>query len=82
MQMPETLSFKSDAYGYMLSYRGRPIGGAGSARRGRKHWRHVRADRAMFADDARREIAALKAGAGQPRMRAVIEEIDRAAEID
>ena len=29
MRTPQSLSFTSDAYGYMLTYRGQPIGGAG-----------------------------------------------------
>ena len=76
MLHPESLAFTSNAYGYMLTYRGENIGGAGNARREPKHWRHARADVAMFHDDARREVAALRAGTGQRRMREVIEAID------
>ena len=79
MRNPELLTFQSDAWGYMLIYCGQPIGGAGSLKRDPKHWRHMAADRVMYAGDARREVAALQAGAGQQRMRVLIERIDRAA---
>lgn len=79
MPNPQLLTFQSDAWGYMLIYCGQPIGGAGSLKREPKHWRHMAADRVMYADDARREVAALRAGAGQQRMRALIDLKDRAA---
>ena len=63
---PSQLSFTADAWGYMLTYRGQPIGGAGLAHRDRMHWRRARANREMFAADARRDIESLKLGAGGP----------------
>lgn len=75
--MPSDLTFKSDAYGYMLYYKGLPIGGAGTLRRAHKHWQHKRKDAQMYADDARREIAALEAGHGQERFRRAMTQIDR-----
>ena len=53
--------------------------GAGNAERRAKHWQHARKDREMFAEDARREIAQIKAGRGQPRLVALIDRIDGAA---
>lgn len=71
------LTFTSDAYGYMLFYKGKPIGGAGTLHRHTKHWQHLRKDVQMFADNARREIAALKAGRGQERFLRVMDQIDK-----
>lgn len=76
MLHPEALSFTSNAYGYMLAYRGQNIGGAGNAHRNPKHWQNARKDRAMFADGARREIEALKAGRGSATMKSAISQID------
>jgi hypothetical protein len=70
-------TFKSDAYGYMLYYKGQPIGGAGTLERKPKHWRHRQADVKMHADSARREIAQLEAGYGQKRLRDAVNAIDR-----
>lgn len=78
MKHPEFLTYTANAWGYMLTYRGQNIGGAGNANRNPKHWRHARADVAMFAEDARRAIAHLRAGRGRPDMRASIEKIDAA----
>lgn len=73
---PSQLSFTAAAWGYMLTYRGQPIGGAGLANRDRMHWRHAQANREMFAADARRDIERLKGGAGFPRYLEVIRKID------
>ena len=71
---PQVLTFQSDSRGYMLYYRGEPIGGAGTMPRstGReppKHWRHRRADARMHADAARRQIELLASGAGPQYLR-------------
>jgi hypothetical protein len=70
-------TFTSDAYGYMIYYRGKPLGGAGTKERNKKHWRHARADRKMFHDDAEREINSLVTGSGQARFLTVIRQIRR-----
>lgn len=70
------LSFTSDAYGYMLTYRGENLGGAGVKERKALHWKHRRDNLRMFAQDARREIALLTDGRGQPRFLQAIERID------
>lgn len=73
---PTQLAFTADAWGYLLTYRGQPIGGAGLARRDPMHWRHARANREEFASDARRDIEHLKRGTGQPRYLDAIRQID------
>lgn len=73
---PTQLAFTADACGYMLIYRGQPIGGAGLANRDRMHWRRAQANREMFAADARRDIERLKRGTGQPRYLDAIRQID------
>lgn len=78
MKHPEFLTYRADAYGYMLTYRGSDIGGAGNLQRSPKHWKHARADRAMFAASAQREVVALRDGSGRPDMRAAIDKIDAA----
>ena len=73
---PSRLGFTADAWGYRLTYRGQPIGGAGLAYRDRMHWRHAHANREMFTADARRDIEHLKRGTGQPRYLDAIRQID------
>lgn len=70
------LTFTSDAYGYMLQYKGQNIGGAGLMHRNPMHWKHAKANRAMFAADAERAIAAIEAGKGQARYMRVIDQIN------
>jgi hypothetical protein len=70
------LSYGSNSSGYTLFYRGVPIGGAGAQHTGRRHWRHVRADVRMYADNAAREVEYLKQGKGQPRFMAAIHQIE------
>ncbi len=52
--MKATWTFTADCKGYMLYRDGVPQGGAGVLERPR-HWRHQRANRVMFAEQARRE---------------------------
>ena len=73
---PTQLAFTADAWGYKLTYRGQPIGGAGLAHRDRIHWRYAHANREMFAADARLDIERLTRGAGQPRYLDAIRQID------
>jgi hypothetical protein len=76
------LTFRCGESGYMIFYRGQPIGGAGTLRHttGREpsmHWRHRRANIRLFADAARREIARLKEGGGPQFMRDVMATVDQ-----
>ena len=73
---PTQLAFTADAWGYKLTYRGQPIGGAGLAHRDRMHGRHAHANREMFAADARRDIEHLKSGTGQTRYLEQIRQLD------
>jgi hypothetical protein len=63
------LSFTYSANGYMLYYNGNPIGGAGVKLPREKplHWKHVRANREQFKQEAQMHIAAIKAGKGDKR---------------
>jgi hypothetical protein len=74
----KNLSYTYDADGYMLTYKGRPIGGAGVKLPREKplHWKHARANRHDNQQSAEREIAALIAGNGQGRFLEVITRID------
>jgi len=73
------LSYVFSATGYMLSYRGKNIGGVSSGAPGdrKRPWQHVHADRKMYAEMARNEIDALVAGQGQFRFVEVINRIDK-----
>lgn len=72
----EDFTFKYDAYGYMLYFHDKPIGGAGTLERNRKHWKHIRADLKMNRENAEREIDHLLNGSGQKRFLDVIEKIE------
>lgn len=69
------LKFTANAHGYMLYYKERPIGGAGT--RGKPlHWKHAQANVKGFGQDAQREIEAIKQGRGQARFLEAIARID------
>lgn len=74
----KNLSYTYNADGYTLTYKGRPIGGAGVQlpREKKLHWRHARANREQFQGDAEREIRLLLAGKGQSRFIEAIARID------
>ncbi len=74
---PKDFTFTSDAFGYSLSYKGQPIGGAGTVNRARKHPRTAEADRELYARGARMEIANLVDGRGPRYMRDYIQQIDQ-----
>lgn len=77
MGIAQHLDFTADSNGYMLTYKGQNLGGAGVLRRSRPLRGNQRRDNArMFAEDAKREIAALVAGGGQARFRQIIHQID------
>ena len=65
----EDFTFNADANGYMLFFRGKPIGGAGVKlpRETRLHWKHARANIQEFAGKAGSEIQLLPEGRGQRR---------------
>jgi hypothetical protein len=74
----EDFDFTYSHKGYMLTYKGKPIGGAGTLPTGKpKHWKHQRADLKMYREDANREIQDLLQGRGQARFLKVIKEIDQ-----
>ena len=55
-------TYSADAYGYMIVYKGKEIGGVGTDGRPAKHWRHARADSKMFNENAKQCIRDLLAG--------------------
>lgn len=69
------LSFKADARGYMITYKGQNLGGAGVMNKP-KHWRHQQKNIQQFTEHARMEIRDIKAGRVIPRYAEMIEEID------
>ena len=74
---PKDFTFTSTASGYALSYKGQPIGGAGTTSSERKHPSASKADRDLFARSARMEIAKLIEGYGPRYMRDHIEQINQ-----
>ena len=71
-------TYTADANGYMLFYKGQPLGGVGVKLPRSKplHWKHARANAKENNEQAKREIAELESGAGQSRYRNVINGID------
>lgn len=66
--------------GYMIFYKGNPIGGAGTLPSSKpKHWRHKRADVKMYTEQSDREIEQLVQGNGQQRFVDVINKINKGA---
>lgn len=74
----EDLSADVSMTGYMLRYRGQPIGGAGTLKKS-KNWQNQRADLKMYRENAEREIEHLVAGNGQARFLDAIKKIESAA---
>lgn len=77
---PAQFSHTSSSDGYMLYYRGKPLGGA-SVQLPRIHRRvahSIRKDAAMFSENAQRQISELKSGAGEARFWTCIHEIEAA----
>ncbi len=74
----EQLSYTANCNGYMLTYRGKPLGGAGVMLPREKplHWRHARANVKEFGEQARMSIEELKTGRGESRFLAVIAKIE------
>lgn len=72
------LTYTANANGYMLYYKGKPIGGAGVVLPRDRPLRGNQARNNMcnFAEDARMEIHALDAGRGQQRFRDAMLRID------
>ena len=58
----DDFTFDADAYGYMIKYKGRNIGGAGVIGRPRMHWKHARMNARDNAEYARREIEKILRG--------------------
>ena len=62
------ITFNYDRYGYMLFYKGLPIGGAGAKGKPKMHWQHARqnvADNHNYAESAKQ---GLLNGNGHPHM--------------
>lgn len=81
---PEHLTADITSDGYMLHYKGQPIGGVGTIlhrRTPNRHWTHERADRIMYAAAAKREIDKLVKGIGMPRFIDAIRAIDAVADV-
>jgi len=80
---PEDITYDSDSTGYMMYYKGKPIGGAGSLPSDKKkHWRNVSKDVSMYggmAETMRQNILNDNMGRG---MREAIEEIDAELGLD
>ena len=70
------LSFTHNWKGYMLTYRGQNIGGAGVRRDKPGRGSNTRKLAAVHAESARSCIESIKAGHGQKRFLDVIERID------
>lgn len=70
----EHFTYESNQNGYMIYYKGKPLGGAGVKlpRDQPLHRQYVKANRQMFQQDAEREIDALVSGNGQARFRVLI----------
>lgn len=78
---PEHLTADIASDGYMLRYKGQPIGGVGTILHQRtpnpkRHWTYERADRQMYAAASKREIDKLVKGTGMPRFIEAIRDID------
>jgi len=71
----EDFSFTYDAYGYMLKFRGRNLGGAGLAHRDPMSQKHQGANLALFYKQAEMEIQDLLAERGQGRFKKIIDEV-------
>lgn len=74
----EKFSYEVDPDGYMLFYKGKPIGGAGVQlpRVRPLHWRPAQANVRDFRRNARQEIEAIKQGKGETRFIENITRID------
>jgi hypothetical protein len=72
----EDLSFTSDKYGYMISYKGNEIGGASLYGKPKMHWKHAKANIIMFREQAIKTIMDLSKGVGPAYLLQVIETIE------
>lgn len=72
----EDISYYYNAKGYMMTYKGRPIGGAGIDRTARG----CRSNLKLFKQAAETTKSELARGGGSEYMKACIMEIDRAEE--
>lgn len=74
----QDFTFVVDRYGYMLYYKGMPLGGASTLDKNRKmHWKHARANIKMYSETSEREINLILQGAGQSRFIEAINKIDK-----
>jgi hypothetical protein len=73
------LSYTFNANGYMLTYRGRNIGGAGVMLPRSKplHWQHKKSNLELFRNQASRELEHLKQSQGRPDYFTTITKIDK-----
>jgi hypothetical protein len=71
-------TYEANANGYMLFYKGKPIGGAGVKlpRENPLHWKHARRNVQEFTGNAGSEIELILEGRGQKRF---IDAIERSA---
>lgn len=69
--------YNASSKGYMLTYQGKNLGGAGTINTDKKHWRTALKDLADYKASAERDISELQAGRGQKRYWDVICRIDR-----
>jgi len=73
----EDFSFKADSNGYMIFYKGKPIGGAQAQRTAkRRPWQHKVADVKMHTETAKLTIRCLLAGDGYKFMTDAIKAIE------
>jgi hypothetical protein len=74
----EDFTFNASSTGYMILYKGKPIGGASSLPSSKKkHWRHAQADVKMHTETAKLTIRLLLAGEGYKFMTDAMKVIDR-----
>lgn len=67
-------SYTCNTRGYMLYYKGHPLGGAGTLPSDKPmHWRHKRANLHMYKESAEYDIARLIQGNGQSRYLDIID---------
>lgn len=72
----DDFSYTCDSQGYMLYYRNKPLGGAGSLPSAKpRHWRHKRADVQMYKESAEHDIDRLVNGSGEKRFMDIIKKV-------
>lgn len=77
---PEDITYRCNVKGYMMYYKGKPIGGAGVFEDCYKKKRYPRSNVKLFRESAERDKAELLAGRGSKMYRDYIQKIDEEEE--